>query len=182
MKPIVMTIRRILLRLCASLALLAALPASNCASTLPSGLPGGCVFIIVPQGQVSAVSAKGQGKSLTARIGAFRERLRAFRLWRGMLQKAVDEGKADRLAKRSLTFGIIAMSALLFAWLPIVGGILVLGSVPMGVLAIVDGLKARKMGSERYAGLVLGIVAVSLFLLAMIIALLFVVGYLTLLG
>jgi hypothetical protein len=64
----------------------------------------------------------------------------------------------------------------------VAGGILVLGAVPMGVLAIVDGLKARSMGSERSTGLVLGIVAVSLFVLAMIIALLFVVGYLALLG
>ncbi|NDC76865.1 MAG: hypothetical protein EBZ67_03165 [Chitinophagia bacterium] len=176
------SIRKAILQLCASLVLLAPLPASTSASTLPSGLSGGGVFIIVPPGQLPAVSAKGQGKSLTARIGAFRERLRALRVWRGMLRTAVDEGKADRLAKRSLIFGIIAMSTLLFAWLPVAGGILVLGSVPMGVLAIVDGLKAGKMGSERTTGLVLGIVAVSLFLLAMIIALLFVVGYLTLLG
>ena len=148
---------------------------------MPSGLSVHFV-VIVPPVYVPAVSAAEQGKLLTPRIGTFRERLRAWREWRGMLRTAEDDGKADRLAKRSLTFGIIAMSALLFAWLPVAGGILVLGSVPMGVLAIVDGLKARKMGSERTTGLVLGIVAVSLFLLAMIIALLFVVGYLTLLG
>lgn len=169
------------LQLCAWLVLLAALPASTSASSMPSGLSVPCV-VIVPQGQVPAVSAAGHGKSMTPRIPTFRERLRALRALRTVLRTVEDEGKADLLAKRSLTFGIIAMSALLFLWLPSVGIILALGCVPMGILAIVNGLKARHLGSEKSAGLVLGIVSVSLFVMLMLLVLMFAVGLLVLMG
>lgn len=172
--------RHTLPQLFASLAILAAVPFDATAALCPSPRPASfAVVVVVPGPAAPNVREKG---AATPRMGSFRERLRAWRTLRSLLRTAMDDGKADRLAKRSLTFGIIAMSTLLMAWLPVLGGILLLGVVPMGVLAIVDGLKARRLGSEKSAGLVLGIVSVSLFVLFMLVALLILVGVLVFLG
>jgi hypothetical protein len=174
-------LRRTLLRVFATLAMLCHEPAATFAIPHPPGLYEACI-VIVPSVQGTSLPVTRRAKAMISRIGNYPQKLRAWRTLRSLLRTGADDGKADRLAKRSLTFGIIAMSALLLAWLPVVGGILLLGVAPMGVLAIVDGLKARRLGSEKSAGLVLGIVSVSLFVLVMIIALLFLIGVLVLLG
>jgi hypothetical protein len=175
-------LRRALLQACASLALLGAVPPAAAATPLPPAGLTASLAVVVPPGESSPAVVHRNGKAGLRRIGTFRERLGVWRAWRSFIRASADDGKADRLAKRSLTFGIISMSALLMAWVPVVGALLLLGAVPMGVLAIVDGLKARRLGSEKSAGLVLGIVSVSLFVLLMILALLVLVGVLVFLG
>jgi hypothetical protein len=65
-----------------------------------------------------------------------------------------DLTEADRLAKTSLTIGIIALVLALipffFTWL---------AAIPLGIIAISKGSKARKMGSTKTTGKTLGIVA-----------------------
>jgi len=175
-------LRRHLLQVCATLAFLAAMPVAASATPPPPVGPTASLAVIIVPGQPSPSVLDRQGRAGVGRLGTLRERIAAWRAWRSFIRKADDDGKADRLAKRSLTFGIISMSALLMAWVPVVGALLLLGAVPMGVLAIVDGLKARRLGSEKSAGLVLGIVSIFLFVLLMILALFVLVGVLVFLG
>jgi hypothetical protein len=64
-----------------------------------------------------------------------------------------DLTEADRLAKSSLIIGIIAMV------LAVIPFITVLAAIPLGIIAISKGSKARKMGSTKTTGKTLGIVA-----------------------
>jgi|GEM_PF-469629 len=169
------------LRFCAALALLYAGYSETIATPLPAPLGPTCM-VIVPPAQGKSLSAPRSRKGMMSRHSRFRERLHAWHAMRNLFRKVVDEARTERLAKRSLTYGILAVSALLLAWVPGVGGILLLSILPLGVLAIVNGLKAQHLGSEKTAGLVLGIVSVCLFALVMIFALLFLIGILTLLG
>jgi hypothetical protein len=90
--------------------------------------------------------------------------------------KGGDESSpADRKARRSVTLGILANASLALAiLLPLIGidffliGIL---AVPFGILAVTKAARARREGSKRPTGLVLGITALSLLTIGLILLL-----------
>ena len=90
--------------------------------------------------------------------------------------KGGDESSpADRRARRSVTLGILANASLALAiLLPLIGidffliGIL---AVPFGILAVTKAARARREGSKRPTGLVLGITALSLLTIGLILLL-----------
>jgi hypothetical protein len=95
--------------------------------------------------------------------------------------KGGDESSpADRKARRSVTLGILANASLALAiLLPLIGidffliGVL---AVPFGILAVTKAARARREGSKRPTGLVLGITALSLFTVGLIFAIALVVS------
>ncbi len=90
--------------------------------------------------------------------------------------KGGDESSpADRKARRSVTLGILANASLALAiLLPLIGidffliGVL---AVPFGILAVTKAARARREGSKRPTGLVLGIMALSLLTIGLILLL-----------
>ncbi len=64
-----------------------------------------------------------------------------------------DLSEADKMAKSSMTFGIIALV------LAVIPFYTVLAAIPLGIIAISKASKARKMGSKKKTGNALGIIA-----------------------
>jgi hypothetical protein len=88
---------------------------------------------------------------------------------RGIREKEEPE-PSERKARQSRTFGILALGTIgLGLLLPV----LFAGVVPLGILAIVKGTQARKEGSRRPDGRVMGIVALSLLLLGLVMGIVF---------
>jgi hypothetical protein len=79
-------------------------------------------------------------------------------------RQGVDLAEADRMAKSSMTFGIIALV------LAVIPFYTVLAAIPLGIIAITKASKARKMGSTKKTGKTLGIVALVLAGLWLVIA------------
>lgn len=111
-------------------------------------------------------------------IARFGDLLRAAREGRKSAWTGDDTEKADRMAKQSLNLGIISLVSVAAVWIPVVGGILFLASVPVGIIAIARGQKAKKMGSEKRTGVIFGAVALGLFLIGIALALLLAFAFL----
>lgn len=70
---------------------------------------------------------------------------------------------ADRTARISRTMGILALGSMgLALLLPVMAAAV----VPLGILAITKGGRSRRQGSDRPNGTAMGIVALSILLLA----------------
>lgn len=139
---------------------------------LPAGtLSVSPILVIVPSPklQVSKVARQRLRVPLAARLT---ERLQRWLEGRTAAGAEDDPEKADRLAKQSLSLGIISLVSLLTIWIPVVGFFLFLASLPVGILALIKGQKAKKMGSEKLIGMIFGAVSMGLFLITIILALL----------
>ena len=74
-----------------------------------------------------------------------------------------DVSPADRTARISRTMGILALGSMgLALLLPVMAAAV----VPLGILAITKGGRSRRQGSDRPNGTAMGIVALSILLLA----------------
>lgn len=91
-----------------------------------------------------------------------------FKLYEKKLHKrlAKDEeiNPADRKAKNSMILGITALVLALIPWYTI------LAAIPLGIIAIVNGQQAKKMGAKRVNGTGFGIAALGVVLLWVLIS------------
>jgi hypothetical protein len=99
-------------------------------------------------------------KVTTVKKMNFRSRL-AYRIMSKRIKRAAylpgdDLTKADKMAKTSRTLGIIALILAIIPFFTIVA------AIPLGIIAISKASKAKKMGSKKKTGKVLGIVALSM--------------------
>jgi hypothetical protein len=142
------------------------------------------VAVVTPQGATMAIIIpeyqKGMGQkariaktSAKARIGFFQ---RAKITWQTVRQlrkgwlAAEDPTEGDRLAKSSRTLGIIGISLLGGIIIPYVGSVAFLGALVLGIIAIVQGRSARRLGSKEKTGEKLGYITVGIWLLFLILA------------
>jgi hypothetical protein len=130
--------------------------------------------VIVPTSQSGAgvnplrVKLSGQSRlSLIQRAKLTWKTLRAFR--QGLLA-AEDPTEGDRLAKSSRTLGIIGISLLAGIIIPYIGSVAFLGALVLGIIAIVQGRSARRLGSKEKTGEKLGYITVGIWLLFLILA------------
>lgn len=84
--------------------------------------------------------------------------------------RAEDPVEGDRLAKSSRTLGIIGISCLGGVIIPYVGSAAFLAALVLGIIAIVQGRSARRLGSKMRTGETLGYITVGLWTLFMILA------------
>jgi hypothetical protein len=78
--------------------------------------------------------------------------------YRTQLYLAMQDTKdADKKAKDSRIIGFIALACAIVPF-----GFTLLAAIPLGIIAIVNGSKARKMGSTKKTGKSLGIIALCL--------------------
>ncbi|MCU0381067.1 MAG: hypothetical protein MUE58_07735 [Chitinophagaceae bacterium] len=99
-------------------------------------------------------------KFTTGRKMSFKDRL-ALRIMSKKIKKQAyrpgdDLTEADKMAKSSRTIGIIAV---VLAAIPF---ITIIAAIPLGIIAINKASKAKKMGSTKKTGKVLGIVALAI--------------------
>lgn len=81
----------------------------------------------------------------------------------GAVVRRGDMSPADRMARISRTMGILALGSMgLALLLPVMAAAV----VPLGILAITKGSRSRREGSDRPNGKAMGIVALSILLLA----------------
>lgn len=99
-------------------------------------------------------------KFTTGRKMSFKDRL-SLRIMSKKIKKQAyrpgdDLTEADKMAKSSRTIGIIAV---VLAAIPF---ITIIAAIPLGIIAINKASKAKKMGSTKKTGKVLGIVALAI--------------------
>jgi hypothetical protein len=91
-----------------------------------------------------------------------------FNLYEKKLHKRLAKGEeinpADRKAKNSMILGITALVLALIPWYTI------LAAIPLGIIAIVNGQQAKKMGAKRVNGTGFGIAALGVVLLWVLIS------------
>lgn len=84
--------------------------------------------------------------------------------------RAAEPGEGDRLAKSSRTLGIIGISCLGGIIIPYIGTVAFLAALVLGIIAIVQGRSARRLGSTQKTGEKLGYVTVGIWLLLLLLA------------
>jgi hypothetical protein len=142
------------------------------------------VAVVTPQGATMAIIIpeyqKGMGQkarigktSANARVGFFQRAKITWQMLR-QIQKgwlaAEDPTEGDRLAKSSRTLGIIGISLLAGIIIPYIGSVAFLGALVLGIIAIVQGRSARRLGSKEKTGEKLGYITVGIWLLFLILA------------
>lgn len=99
-----------------------------------------------------------------------------FKLYEKSLHKRLAKGEeidpADRKAKNSMILGIVALVLAIIPWYTI------LAAIPLGIIAIVNGQQAKKMGAKRVNGTGFGIAALGVVLLWILISALVVTAFL----
>lgn len=84
--------------------------------------------------------------------------------------KAKDPSEGDRLAKSSRTLGIIGISCLGGIIIPYVGSAAFLAALVLGIIAVVQGRSARRLGSNMKTGEKLGYITIGLWVLLLLLA------------
>ena len=84
--------------------------------------------------------------------------------------KAEDPTEGDRLAKSSRRLGIIGISCLGGIIIPYVGSAAFLAALVLGIIAIVQGRSARRLGSKMKTGEKLGYITIGLWGLLLLLA------------
>lgn len=135
---------------------------------------GTTMAIIIPEYQTGNGPKARIGKtSANARVGFFQ---RAKITWQTVRQlrkgwlAPEDPTEGDRLAKSSRTLGIIGISLLAGIIIPYIGSVAFLGALVLGIIAIVQGRSARRLGSKEKTGEKLGYITVGIWLLFLILA------------
>lgn len=130
--------------------------------------------VIIPAAQTGGALKTAAGKlSSMQRIGLMQRAKITWKVLRKLRKgwMAVEDPKeGDRLAKSSRTLGIIGISCLAGVIIPYVGSAAFLGALVLGIIAIVQGRSARRLGSKERTGEILGYVTVGLWLLFLLLA------------
>ena len=84
--------------------------------------------------------------------------------------KAEDPSEGDRLAKSSRTLGIIGISCLGGIIIPYIGSAAFLAALVLGIIAIVQGRSARRLGSKMKTGEKLGYITIGIWFLLLLLA------------
>jgi hypothetical protein len=130
--------------------------------------------VIIPAVQTSVLRNPEAGKHLgIQRIGLMQRAKITWKLLRQLRAgwlKAEGQEEGDRLAKSSRTLGIIGICCLAGVIIPYVGSAAFLGALVLGIIAIVQGRSARRLGSKERTGEILGYVTVGLWLLFLLLA------------
>lgn len=167
--------RRPILPVLACLALLVSTP-TVFAARLPTQTSDP-IAVIIPSSSSPSKHALRRQKAGFPRLGIRRASRDTTKI-----PYQADGERADRMARQSLTLGITSLAAIMLGWVPVAGWILALAAVPLSVLALVKGYKAKKSGSEKTTGVVFGYISLGLFMLAMIAAVLFIAAFVLLWG
>lgn len=77
---------------------------------------------------------------------------------------------ADKKAKTSLILGILALPLALFPWT-------IIAAIPLGIIAIVKGAEAKKMGSKKMNGKGFGIAALAVVAVWLLFVAIYVIAY-----
>lgn len=135
------------------LCLLIGLPSFHNAAHAANGVNAGCTFFLL---SVPSVNVSHPREATVHHPSFFRRLAMAWRMKKAMMVKSADKynsEEADRIATGSLVIGIAALASALIPWYTLAL------AIPLGIIAISLGAKARKMGSQQMTGKGLGIAA-----------------------
>jgi hypothetical protein len=143
-------------------------------STVVANPPGGRLAIVVPSIKKGGALKSLRDKTFDRKhIGFFQRTKITMQVLRQLSSgwlKAEDPSEGDRLAKSSRTLGIIGISCLGGLFIPYVGTVAFLGALVLGIIAIVQGRSARRLGSKMKTGEKLGYITVGAWTLLLILA------------
>jgi hypothetical protein len=138
----------------------------------------GMISVVIPVEAAVPVAAKTNVERKDRQRLTFLRRARLT--WNVVRQfnrawfKAEDPVEGDRLAKSSRKLGIIGISCLGGVIIPYVGSAAFLAALVLGIIAIVQGRSARRLGSKEKTGEKLGYITVGIWLLSLILAIAFI--------
>jgi len=143
-------------------------------STATAHPPAGTLAIIVPTLQQGDAPGSLRDKTFGRKdIGFFQRTkitMQVLRQLRNGWLKAEDPSEGDRLAKSSRTLGIIGISCLGGIIIPYIGSAAFLAALVLGIIAIVQGRSARRLGSNMKTGEKLGYITIAVWFLLLILA------------
>jgi hypothetical protein len=135
--------------------------------------PRSTLSVIIPGSTANPMEGASVNQHTRQRVSIFRKARMAWYVAK-QLNKALiqleDPIEGDRLAKSSRTLGIIGISCLGGIIIPYVGTVAFLGALVLGIIAIVQGRSARRLGSKQKTGELLGYITVGLWALFLILA------------
>jgi len=135
----------------------------------------GTTAVIVPSIKVTdgpgAAVDKASVRNRTGLLRRAKITWSTIRTFRNAWLAAEEPSEADRLAKTSRKIGIIGISCLGGVIIPYIGSAAFLGALVLGIIAIVQGRSARRLGTKLKTGETLGYITVGVWTLMMILAL-----------
>ena len=150
------------------------LPIFTESSTVLSQTSAGRLAVVVPilhQGDaLQSLRDKALGRKDLGFFQRTKITMQVLREWRKGWLKAEDPSEGDRLAKSSRTLGIIGISCLGGIIIPYIGSAAFLAALVLGILAIVQGRSARRLGSSMKTGEKLGYITIGIWFLLLLLA------------
>jgi hypothetical protein len=143
-------------------------------SSVAAHSPAGTLAVIVPSLKQGNALKTLKGATFGRKdIGLFQRTkitMQVLRQLRKGWLKAEDPTEGDRLAKSSRTLGIIGISCLGGIIIPYVGSAAFLAALVLGIIAIVQGRSARRLGSKLKTGEKLGYITIGVWFLLLLLA------------
>jgi hypothetical protein len=143
-------------------------------STVVAHPPAGTLAVVVPSSKQGDALRSLREKTFGRKDIGFLQRtkitMNVLRHLRNGWLKAEDPSEGDRLAKSSRTLGIIGISCLGGIIIPYVGSAAFLAALVLGIIAIVQGRSARRLGSKMKTGEKLGYITIGLWGLLLLLA------------
>ena len=143
-------------------------------STVFAHPPAGTMAVVVPSSKQGDALRTLRKKTFGRKdIGFFQRTkitMQVLRQLRKGWLKAEDPSEGDRLAKSSRRLGIIGISCLGGIIIPYVGSAAFLAALVLGIIAIVQGRSARRLGSKMKTGEKLGYITIGLWGLLLLLA------------
>lgn len=143
-------------------------------STVFAHPPAGTMAVVVPSSKQGDALRTLREKTFGRKDIGFLQRtkitMNVLRHLRNGWLKAEDPSEGDRLAKSSRTLGIIGISCLGGIIIPYVGSAAFLAALVLGIIAIVQGRSARRLGSKMKTGEKLGYITIGLWGLLLLLA------------
>ncbi len=143
-------------------------------STVVANPPAGTMAVVVPSSKQGDALRTLRKKTFGRKDIGFLQRtkitMQVLRQLRKGWLKAEDPSEGDRLAKSSRRLGIIGISCLGGIIIPYVGSAAFLAALVLGIIAIVQGRSARRLGSKMKTGEKLGYITIGLWGLLLLLA------------